>query len=171
MHHIVPKHMGGSDDPSNLVKLTVEEHAQAHLELYEQHGDERDLLAYRMLLGQITRADAIKKIQKLPKSEGWKRKARERSIGEGNPMYGKTQTERQKRTVGDSAKKRFTGVPKNYKVVNPVMYGKDNPMSRAVRVGDKVYDTVIEAAEACNVSRVCIRNRILNPNFPDYSYA
>ena len=34
VHHIVPRHMGGTDNPENLVKLTVEEHAMAHLKLY-----------------------------------------------------------------------------------------------------------------------------------------
>lgn len=37
-HHIIPKHAGGSDDPSNIVVLTVEEHAEAHRKLYEKHG-------------------------------------------------------------------------------------------------------------------------------------
>jgi hypothetical protein len=97
-HHIVPKHMGGTDDSTNLVRLTVEEHAQAHLELYEKYGDERDLVAHRMLLGQITKAEAIKIIQKLPKSEAWKAKARLRT-GEKNGMYGKKQSEKQKKAV------------------------------------------------------------------------
>jgi hypothetical protein len=26
-HHIIPKHMGGTDDLSNIAKLTIEEHA------------------------------------------------------------------------------------------------------------------------------------------------
>lgn len=52
-HHIVPRHMGGSDDPTNLIKLTVEEHAEAHLQLYEKHGLMQDLIAYRMLKGLI----------------------------------------------------------------------------------------------------------------------
>lgn len=38
IHHIIPKHMGGSDDPANLTELSVEEHAEAHRLLYEQHG-------------------------------------------------------------------------------------------------------------------------------------
>ena len=29
-HHILPKHMGGTDDPENIIKLTIEEHAEAH---------------------------------------------------------------------------------------------------------------------------------------------
>lgn len=51
-HHIIPKHMGGSNDPSNLIELSVEEHSQAHLKLYEQHGKKEDLCAYYMLSGK-----------------------------------------------------------------------------------------------------------------------
>jgi hypothetical protein len=58
-HHIIPKHMGGSDDPSNLVILTREEHAQEHLKLYKKHGKKEDLGAYYLLTGQT---DAAMKI-------------------------------------------------------------------------------------------------------------
>jgi len=50
-HHIIPKHMGGTDDPSNIVELTVKEHAEAHLKLYEKYGKHEDLCAYYMLSG------------------------------------------------------------------------------------------------------------------------
>lgn len=33
-HHIIPKHMGGSDDPNNLIELIVDKHAEAHLKLH-----------------------------------------------------------------------------------------------------------------------------------------
>jgi len=80
MHHIIPKHMGGTDDPSNLIKLTIEEHALAHKKLWEEHGKVEDHIAYRMLSGQITVAEATKLIQKKPKSEEHKRKLRESNI-------------------------------------------------------------------------------------------
>ena len=51
-HHVIPRHMGGSDDPSNIIELTVEEHSQAHLKLYEQYGKKEDLCAYYMLSGR-----------------------------------------------------------------------------------------------------------------------
>lgn len=57
-HHIIPKHMGGSDDPSNLIELTVEEHAEAHRKLWEEHGSEYDKIAWLSLTNQIENAEA-----------------------------------------------------------------------------------------------------------------
>ncbi len=53
-HHVIPKHMGGSDEPENIVELTVEEHAEAHRKLYEQHGHWQDMIAWKGLLGLLT---------------------------------------------------------------------------------------------------------------------
>ena len=45
--------MGGTDDPSNLVELSVEEHAEAHKKLYEEYGNEYDRIAYEAPSGII----------------------------------------------------------------------------------------------------------------------
>lgn len=60
IHHIIPKHMGGSNHPSNLIKLTVEEHAEAHKKLWEEHGNIYDRIAWLALSGQINAVDAIR---------------------------------------------------------------------------------------------------------------
>ena len=57
-HHIVPKHAGGTDDPSNLIKVTVEEHAELHFARYLQYGELGDWLAAFALSGQISGAEA-----------------------------------------------------------------------------------------------------------------
>ena len=43
-HHIVPKCLGGTDDPSNLVNLTPEEHYVAHQLLVKIHKDNKKIL-------------------------------------------------------------------------------------------------------------------------------
>lgn len=59
MHHIIPKHMGGTDDQENLIRLSIEDHAEAHRILYEQHHNEYDRVAWLALSGMITRQEAI----------------------------------------------------------------------------------------------------------------
>ena len=45
--------MGGTDDPNNIIELSVEEHAKAHFELYQKHGKQEDYLAWKSLTKQI----------------------------------------------------------------------------------------------------------------------
>jgi hypothetical protein len=81
IHHILPQYLGGTDDPSNLVELTVEEHAEAHRLLYEQHGNWQDYCAWQALSGQIGQDEAMfmarSKGGKKPMSEESKAKLRE----------------------------------------------------------------------------------------------
>ena len=60
-HHIVPRHMGGSDSSENIVYLSVEDHAEAHRVLWERYNKEEDYIAWKALSGQLTKADATKK--------------------------------------------------------------------------------------------------------------
>ena len=58
-HHILPKHFGGTDDPSNIISLSVEEHAEAHRVLYEKYGKWQDKLAWQGLSKMISKEDLI----------------------------------------------------------------------------------------------------------------
>lgn len=97
-HHIIPKHMGGTDDPSNLIELTVKQHADAHLKLYQTYGKQQDEIAYKSLMGLITSEEARRlavsaALKGIPKTESHKKtlseslKARYKSIG-GHPNKG-----------------------------------------------------------------------------------
>jgi len=79
-HHIVPKHMGGTDSQENLIGLTVEEHAEAHKNLFEKHGHWQDYVAWQGLAGLISKEKLVKKIQ----SEA----AKSRLQKHGNPFSG-----------------------------------------------------------------------------------
>ena len=52
-HHIIPKHRGGSDDPSNLVEVTVTQHAMFHYCEYQLHGKWEDKCAWMVLTENV----------------------------------------------------------------------------------------------------------------------
>ena len=57
-HHIVPRHMGGTDDSKNLIKVNTALHAFLHKLLWEEHGNQYDFIAWKCLSGQITNEEA-----------------------------------------------------------------------------------------------------------------
>lgn len=56
-HHIVPRHMGGGNEPSNLIKVNVAVHAFLHKQLFLEHGHWQDELAWKALSGQVKGAE------------------------------------------------------------------------------------------------------------------
>jgi len=52
MHHVVPKFQGGSNDSSNLVLLTFEDHAVAHYIRWVTYGNPADEIAWNVMSGQ-----------------------------------------------------------------------------------------------------------------------
>ena len=57
-HHIIPRYMGGTDAPDNLVEVTVEQHAMYHFCNYQLWNNEQDKIAWRALSSQISFAEA-----------------------------------------------------------------------------------------------------------------
>lgn len=59
VHHVLPLRHGGTHDPGNLICLTVDEHIEAHMELYRTYGDSRDLCAAHMISGRSHEARLV----------------------------------------------------------------------------------------------------------------
>jgi hypothetical protein len=111
MHHIIPRHAGGTDDPSNLIELTPEEHAEAHRKLYEEHGRIQDKLAWLGLAKLATNKEIIAELLAQPKSEEHKQKISEAHKGMKKPwvcggkgLKGKSKSEEHKQKISEAHK-------------------------------------------------------------------
>ena len=67
--------MGGTDNPSNLIELTIEEHAEAHRLLYETYGRWQDRVAWLSLSGIMLEEERIYEILKNSNPGGYKHTA------------------------------------------------------------------------------------------------
>jgi len=107
-HHITPKHMGGTNDPSNIVKVTAEQHALLHKQLWEDLGQWQDYVAWKALTGSISSAEAtIMAIKEARKRDiGKKRKPHSEETKKKLSILkqGKKHSEETKKKMSDWAK-------------------------------------------------------------------
>jgi hypothetical protein len=62
-HHLIPKHLGGTNNPSNIVEgVSVIRHAMFHFANWQLWGSEGDLIAYRALSGSIGKEEIIEMV-------------------------------------------------------------------------------------------------------------
>ena len=116
-HHIIPSHAGGTDGPSNLVELTVEEHAEAHRVLYDKYGRWQDKLAWLGLSGQIGKEEIIAEIY----------------ANRTPSMLGKSQSEYQKRMTAKANKgKKLT--EEHREKIRQKAIGRKQPQSQKDKV-------------------------------------
>jgi hypothetical protein len=107
-HHKISKHMGGSDDDSNIELLSRADHAEAHRKLFEQFGKREDYWAWKFLSrtkdwewlktnNPSHRPDVRKKISQSlkehhqihPESAQTRERKRQVKMGQKNPNFGK----------------------------------------------------------------------------------
>jgi hypothetical protein len=80
-HHIIPRYTGGSNEPENLVEVTITQHAMFHFCNYQLSGNEEDRIAWKALSGQITINEAKLEAQVLGcKKSGKKHKENKTGI-------------------------------------------------------------------------------------------
>ena len=101
------------------------------------------------------------------KSEKWKKDMSERMSGEGNPMWGKTTSAKQKKAVSIANSVPKPHLSKLYKERYrlgthhlPDTRGGKNGNARAIIAEGVEYPAVIEAARALGVSKVTVNNRL-----------
>lgn len=101
-HHIVPRRMGGSNDPSNLIELSIEEHALAHKKLYEKYGKLEDKIAWLCLSGKTEEGERLRKeLSKIKFKEFLKDEEKVKSWKEkiSNTLTGRLLTEEHKESI------------------------------------------------------------------------
>lgn len=111
-HHIIPRHAGGTDDPTNLIELSVEEHAEAHRVLYEQYGKVQDRRAWMGLAKIMSSKEIITEILKSPKTKEHKQNIAKSLKGRSAPwaigntnasvLAGRTRSDETKKKIAKS---------------------------------------------------------------------
>jgi len=171
-HHIKPHYQGGTNDPDNLVKLTYENHKQAHLMLADCYPDKstdrnNNIWAARMLSKWVdedrTKWKTTSNRKGIPMEEEQKEKISEslkESYRNGRTKMvekGSNLSAEHKAKISESSKGTQSGEKNG-------MWGKGKPIS----IDGVEYASIAEAARETGIHGKTIVYRINNKNKPTW---
>jgi hypothetical protein len=156
-HHIIPKHMGGTDSSDNLILLSIEEHAEAHRKLWEEQGKWQDKIAWQTLSGQISIQDVREKmmkehnpmhrmdvIEKMSGENHWsKRPGKTHNIFSNNPMHRMDVIEKMS---GENHWSKRPGKTHNAKINHP------RGSSKKIMIDGVVYSSIKSASDKLQIN-------------------
>ena len=156
-HHIIPKHIGGTDGPSNLIELTIPEHAEAHRKLYEEYGRWQDKIAWKTLSSSLSFAEATKQAQSMANSVKKTGRRLEATLENGlkgaDAWRGSFHTEESKKRMSKSNKEYWSKI-------------KDRPWQKKTYIIEgKEYLGLDSVIEPFGCTMPTVYNRIKNPKF------
>lgn len=108
-HHIIPKHMGGSDSIDNLIELSLDDHYKAHIllsECYNGKYKRENLASAIMIKGYLDNIEVLTEYQKS-------------LIGDGNPNFGKKWDENKKKLASKRVKEYWSIQSNKEKIKKP----------------------------------------------------
>jgi hypothetical protein len=170
--------MGGSDDPSNLILLSIKKHALAHKKLWETYNKIEDFMAWKMLSGKTKEAEiariklantGFKTFIKSKKSKQWRKKISKSLTGLKKSDSTKSKLSASLKKAYESGKK----VKPNGKSLTDWI--KNNPkkskqLSAEGRKKSKLWKNSVTSAEYRDKkSKLDPRSRLVNVNGIEYS--
>lgn len=165
IHHIIPKCMGGSDDESNLVKLTPEEHYVAHQLLAKMHIDNPKLLMAAMMMCANRKGNKV---------YGWikrKHSAIMSSLqkGKNNSQYGTrwihSDLEKKSKRISKEDK-----LPENWKEGRKINFDEKQLQCQCKHCNNYFFQKTKEiyCSSECNeLSRLSVSQKTINENLDD----
>ena len=150
-HHIIPKHIGGTDDEWNFVFLTVKQHALAHRLLWKMDGRWQDKLAWQGLKGWIGEEDIRHQIA-IANGKGRK----------GHPISEEHRAKIAKASLGN---KRAAGCKRSPEHLAKLKIAQRNALSRPLVTELGIFKNAKIAAEYHNCSRETIRQRLIRGEY------
>ena len=197
IHHILPKCLGGTDDESNLVKLTTRQHFVAHWMLWKAYMTRGLAYAFYLMMvvnknhtGRTRRINSktyalLKKhksqTQSVKNSERWKDPVWADNMRKILSEAALTPKEKERRSKNalkynnlykEKRSKEHTARWENKEWADMVSQRmKDANTKRKIVVVDGVeYPGAQQAAEKFNITKPTVRSRIKSCNFPGWSY-
>lgn len=171
-HHIVPKHEGGSDSPSNIIKLSLKDHRLAHKIRYETYSNKYDLAAYNFMEGQSAEAKKAICSANGSKSKGRKltKEHREKLSRPGslNSFYGQTHSVASKQKMRQKATERKWKEEAKEKLSETLRNSPETTGSRRCKIEGNVYRSCAKAASSLGLKRATLKYRLDSKNYEEY---